>query len=228
MFNINDLLTLDCMKDAKVVAGAEGTSHPIKWCHIVEFIEIEDWVGPDILIMMTGCALHDVDQELEKVLRAAIRKRVAGMIINIDDSYISKVPQSIIDIANAHMFTIITVPNTTSLMDISYQIGLHVFENRNNAINSLYSDAEYQEYKDKVMSSGILINEELLNTLQMYIDLGGNATLAAKNLFIHRNTMKYRIAKIDEMLQINIHTEKSRVLLNIILKDCQKNDSVSE
>lgn len=46
--------------------------------------------------------------------------------------------------------------------------------------------------------------KDLLNTLSVYLDHNCEITETAKLLFIHRNTVKYRIAKCKKILQYNI------------------------
>ena len=57
--------------------------------------------------------------------------------------------------------------------------------------------------------------KELLNSLEIYIDENRNIGNAAERLFIHRNTMKYRINKIEEILECNLKDD--RTMFNIML-----------
>lgn len=57
--------------------------------------------------------------------------------------------------------------------------------------------------------------KELLNSLQVYIDENRNIGKASEKLFIHRNTMKYRINKIEEILECDLKDDK--VMFHIIL-----------
>lgn len=45
---------------------------------------------------------------------------------------------------------------------------------------------------------------ELLNTLEMYIKESGNINRTSEKLFIHRNTLKYRIKRIEEISKCNL------------------------
>ena len=42
-------------------------------------------------------------------------------------------------------------------------------------------------------------NNELQNTLDTYIEENGNLNQTAKKLYIHRNTLSYRLQKIGEV-----------------------------
>ncbi|SEN11262.1 PucR C-terminal helix-turn-helix domain-containing protein [Mesobacillus persicus] len=47
-------------------------------------------------------------------------------------------------------------------------------------------------------------DEELLETMKVFLENGSNATLAAKKLYIHRNTLQYRLDKFTEQSSINV------------------------
>jgi purine catabolism regulator len=60
--------------------------------------------------------------------------------------------------------------------------------------------------------------ENLLNTLRVYLDCMGKNNLAAKKLFIHRNTLNYRLNKIKEILDCDLNDPSTRLKLEIGLK----------
>lgn len=67
-------------------------------------------------------------------------------------------------------------------------------------------------------------NTDYLNTLQVYLNEMGNSGDSAKALSIHRNTLLYRINKIEEILSINLnnHTEFMKLLLSFHLIEMNK------
>lgn len=62
---------------------------------------------------------------------------------------------------------------------------------------------------DKINSS------DLAFTLETYLDENCNVTTTAERLFIHRNTLKYRLRKIEELLNCNLHNFKDCAGLQI-------------
>jgi len=60
--------------------------------------------------------------------------------------------------------------------------------------------------------------DELLLTLKAYLDSGCNYNLAAKKLFIHSNTVRYRIDKIQQLCYVDFKNPIERLKLEIILK----------
>lgn len=52
---------------------------------------------------------------------------------------------------------------------------------------------------------GTLENEkDLLQTIMIYIEANANATVAAKQLFLHRNSLKYRLDKFYEITNLDV------------------------
>lgn len=60
--------------------------------------------------------------------------------------------------------------------------------------------------------------EELLETLEVYIECQGNAVEAAQKLFIHRNTLRYRLERLQEILGYNWDEPEKRFTLWMALR----------
>lgn len=62
---------------------------------------------------------------------------------------------------------------------------------------------------------------DLLKTLQVFLECNGNASKAAKKLFIHYKTILYRLDRIKEITQLNLEDNKNRLELEMGLKMIQ-------
>ena len=60
--------------------------------------------------------------------------------------------------------------------------------------------------------------DDLLKTLEVYLDSGGNATRAAKRLFLHRNTLRQRIDRIAALLDVDLTTSERWLSLHLAVK----------
>lgn len=62
---------------------------------------------------------------------------------------------------------------------------------------------------------------EFYRSLKEYLLAGNNVNLSAKRLFIHRNTMVYRLAKIHELIELDINQPdvSRRLLLTMFLRE---------
>ena len=76
-------------------------------------------------------------------------------------------------------------------------------------------DDQLQEMEDAVV--GRLLDADhrghssLLRTLEMYLACGGSTTDAAAALYVHRNTLRKRLARIEEILGVDLGTTGGRV-----------------
>lgn len=65
---------------------------------------------------------------------------------------------------------------------------------------------------------------DFYKSLKEYLLSGNNVNLSAKRLFIHRNTMVYRLAKIHEIIGVDINQPDTarRLLLTMFLREFEK------
>lgn len=71
----------------------------------------------------------------------------------------------------------------------------------------------YQEHLAPLEAYDQEWETDLVPTLKVYIEQGANLNSAAKELFIHRHTMRYRLEQIAELLDVDI--DSTEVLLNL-------------
>jgi DNA-binding PucR family transcriptional regulator len=55
----------------------------------------------------------------------------------------------------------------------------------------------------------------LVRTLRVYLAAGANASEAAEGLFLHRNSMLYRLARIEELVSLNLKDPRARLVLQL-------------
>ncbi|WP_328415749.1 helix-turn-helix domain-containing protein [Micromonospora sp. NBC_00389] len=61
-------------------------------------------------------------------------------------------------------------------------------------------------------------NPVLLQTLERYLDLAGNAHATAKQLRLHRTTLYYRLQRIEELADTDLKNGNERLCLHLALK----------
>ena len=59
---------------------------------------------------------------------------------------------------------------------------------------------------------------DLFNTLETYLDAGGNSVQTAESLDIHRSTLNYRLARIKDICDVDLSSANTRLNLQIALK----------
>ncbi|PRR82140.1 PucR family transcriptional regulator [Clostridium vincentii] len=76
----------------------------------------------------------------------------------------------------------------------------------------------------------VMNDSNLFQTLETYLEENCNITITAEKLFLHRNTLKYRIKKIEELLDCHLHDFNDCANLKIavyIKKILKKNHTLS-
>ncbi|MFC7395443.1 PucR family transcriptional regulator [Scopulibacillus cellulosilyticus] len=59
---------------------------------------------------------------------------------------------------------------------------------------------------------------ELIKTLKAYLHTNGNITKTSEELFVHRSTLKYRLGKIQKLIQMDLDDSEVRLQLQVALK----------
>ena len=60
---------------------------------------------------------------------------------------------------------------------------------------------------------------DLVKTLKVYFDTGANVSEAADRLFLHRNSMLYRLARVEKLTGLNLKDPRARLALQLGLLD---------
>lgn len=81
-------------------------------------------------------------------------------------------------------------------------------------------DAQFEPLPDSLKQLSMLEredHEEALRTLNAYFSHPGNASEAARELHIHPNTFRYRIAKVADLLGMDLEDRDTRLLIELDL-----------
>jgi DNA-binding PucR family transcriptional regulator len=73
--------------------------------------------------------------------------------------------------------------------------------------------------RDPVVHALLLpVHQELARTAEIYLDCAGQATRAAAELGIHRQTLYYRLSRIEKLTGLDLDDGEDRLLLHMTLK----------
>ena len=61
-------------------------------------------------------------------------------------------------------------------------------------------------------------NADLLHTLRIYLRCNCNAVEAAERLFLHRNSLSYRLQRIEDVLKVDLKDPNVRLSLGLALE----------
>ncbi len=91
-----------------------------------------------------------------------------------------------------------------NLASVSYYEKMEVFRLLTNISDTRELEAFYQDILQPVISYDEINHSELLNTLFCYFDHANQLQETADALFIHKNTLKYRLNKLEVLLQAKL------------------------
>ncbi len=74
------------------------------------------------------------------------------------------------------------------------------------------------EYLEELIAFDKENKTNLVDTLQIYFQQNGDFKAIANQLYIHANTLRYRLKKIEEMLEINLQNSEDNLNLLVALK----------
>lgn len=162
---VRELLELDVMKEAKVLAGKDGIENKITKMNVMEVPDIVNWVEAGEFLLTTAYSMKDNLKELSELIVKLNEKGLAGLGIKTK-RYIKDIPENVLEIANELGFPLIEIP-----YEISYStlIAHALTEIINNQTNILYKiDNIHNKLLNVMLNNGGL--KEIAEALYDSID----------------------------------------------------------
>ncbi len=100
---VKDALSLDIMKETKLLAGENGLDRLIQWVTIVEIIEDTSRLSEGELLVTTGFGLAD-NRERRTRLEELIESHRLSAIAIYKGVYLAEIPASLIEAAKKAAF----------------------------------------------------------------------------------------------------------------------------
>lgn len=117
MISIADVLNMDLLDGAKVVAGKKGLGRQVSWVHNTGVPDAPYWLNGGELVLTTMINLpEDADEQRQYILEM-VEKDVAGLVITVG-RYIKAIPDHLCEVADAHDFPLIEIPFQARFVDI--------------------------------------------------------------------------------------------------------------
>lgn len=218
-----DIMELDTCKKLKLIGGAEGLDHAVSWPFIKNMDTITEWIHGGELVFVIGSKDDISENGLLNLMKEAVRNKIAGVVMLIGEEYIKTIPRSVIRYANEQAIPLYKMPFMLRLVDITREISRVILENqiknkgggrfeeesvfevllsgksREEILACCFQKIQPLEEADRVTGS------EHVKTLKCYLNCGNDTSKAAKEMFIHRNTMINRLRKIEMLLGKDIN-----------------------
>ena len=125
MINCREILNLPSLKKLTIVAGKSGLDRLVRWVHFLDLPDVIPWVQGGELLIITGIGLNGDSSKLKDIVRGIIKKKLAGLIVNIGP-YIKEVPPEVISLADQADFPIFELPWEVKLIEVTRELCSHI------------------------------------------------------------------------------------------------------
>lgn len=230
---LSELIKQVNFKDIKLVAGKKGYSNQVNWVHMVENIEIADFLVGGEVTFTTGVGIRE-DMTLFDLMKEVYRRKASGMVINVGP-YIPQITQDIIDFGNEHDFPIFEVPWRVHMADIMHMFCLTITrsEQREMELSSafryaIFASKQEELYVQTLMQKGYFAE---WNYVVAIIDIcdrlkGENDKIFYSPISGERMAMFLKRAKesiCEKKQDAVVFQEKGNIL--IVLSDIQEEET---
>ncbi len=143
----------------QVIAGKNGLGRAVTWVHMVENLEISDFLRGEELVFTTGVGLNDTVTLLQLIERI-YQHGASGIVIN-QGPYIREITQDILDFANQHDFPVFRVPWEIHMAEIMRIFSFAIAQSEQNSMelvqafrNAIYTPGQEADYVPALMNKG--------------------------------------------------------------------------
>jgi purine catabolism regulator len=81
VFTLAEALTMDCLKNSRVIAGNKGLDREIRFVNVMEVPDIIDWVSEKELLLTTGYPFKDSSKNFIELIKKLSNKKLTGLAI---------------------------------------------------------------------------------------------------------------------------------------------------
>jgi len=121
VISCREICTLPSLKKLTLVAGKSGLERRVRWVHFIDLPDVVPWVQGGELLIITGIGLNGEIDRLKEIVRGIIRKKLAGLIVNVGP-YIKEVPAEVISLADQANFPVFELPWEVKLVEVTGEI----------------------------------------------------------------------------------------------------------
>ncbi len=118
---VGDLLSLDMLRDAQVLAGGPWLQQRrIEWVSVIE-IPVEDFIRRDEFVLTTGLGCGDDPELFLKFVEEIAQAGAAGLAISVG-RHVTSVPDAVVALAEQKHFPLIQIPWNVRFADINRRV----------------------------------------------------------------------------------------------------------
>ena len=157
LFTLEELLR-DCCPELVVLNSGADLSRTVFSADITETPDVSDYISENTLIITTGMAFQDDPEGLSGFITKLNEKPVPGMAIKLE-RFISQIPQSVIETADALGFPILIIPKESTLGIISHKILSYIWSTQAKTLaRAIEVNREFSKYVSRNATVSSLIS----------------------------------------------------------------------
>jgi purine catabolism regulator len=151
--SMKEVLALDAFRDAKVVGGNEGLHQTVRSVNVMEVPDIFEWIQPGELLITAGYSIRDNPEAQLALIPKLAGKQLAGLAIK-PQRYLGKIPQAMIEQANAYKFPLVELPADVSFSDLISPVLRGIVNQQNRYLS--HSLQVHQKFMEIVAHGGTI------------------------------------------------------------------------
>lgn len=151
--------------DMHLIAGKNGIDNVVRWVHMVEDIEVPDFLHGNELVFTTGIA-HFGNEWLLDFVTGLKKSDASGIVVNIGP-YIDSIPSKVIVYCEKNNLPLFTIPWNIHIIDITYELCHRIIENEKKEIvlaesfrNLIFSPENREGYASSLERAGFNKNSD--------------------------------------------------------------------
>jgi purine catabolism regulator len=118
MLTVAEILELEEMQGAQIVAGHEGVERLVEWVHVSSVPDAPQWLNGGELVLTTALNLPQNPDDQRRYVQAMADQGVAALALAVG-RHIDHAPDNMREIADANAFPLIEIPYQARFVDIA-------------------------------------------------------------------------------------------------------------
>lgn len=158
--NIKEVLEINSLKDAKLIAGKNNISNEVSGVNVLEALDVENWSGVGEIILTSYFALQYLsDDDLEEFFVKLHKVGVSALIIKIE-RLVLQIPEKIVELCNNFSIPLIQIGSKVKYESIILEILGPIIDKNVYLLNKYYEvHTELTSLALKMPSMEDILNE---------------------------------------------------------------------
>lgn len=146
-----DLLAMDCLKEATILAGENCLTNEVKYVDILEVPDIIKWLKSGVFLLTTAYAIKDDLKAQLELIQELKKKKAAGLGLKLG-RFIDALPAEVMELADRLGVPIIGIPKEIPYVDIIMPVSNLILDHQENVLKR--SEEIHRKLTEVVLKGG--------------------------------------------------------------------------